>query len=256
MRAARPARARARHRRRGERRGAARGAARGGAPRHRGDPPGALALPLLHGLPHRGRRPRPRSARGAAREDRRLAARRRRRERDQGARAHRRSGRRALHRHAVGTIDRIEIANMHEQTQQREERLLAAVPDAPTERATTGVVAVVAGDGNRRLFESLARTSARCDRRGRPDDEPVDRRPARGGAVARRRRGRDPAEQLNVLLAAEHAAANASTARRDRLRATRSPAGLAAMVAFDGQRTAAENAAEMREAVERSTPAR
>ena len=31
---------------------------------------------------------------------------------------------------AVGTIDRIEIANMHEQTQQREERLLAAVPDA------------------------------------------------------------------------------------------------------------------------------
>src|SRR6059058_3446812 len=30
---------------------------------------------------------------------------------------------------AAGTIDRIEIANMHEQTQQREERLLAAVPD-------------------------------------------------------------------------------------------------------------------------------
>src|SRR5205823_7971048 len=54
----------------------------------------------------------------------------------------------------VGTIDRVEIANMHEQTQEREERLLAAVPDLPP--ATSGVVAVVAGEGNRRLFESLA----------------------------------------------------------------------------------------------------
>ena len=63
---------------------------------------------------------------------------------------------------AAGTIDGIEIANMHEQTQQREERLLAVVPDPPrAERAATGVVAVVAGDGNRRLFESLAARSAR-----------------------------------------------------------------------------------------------
>src|SRR5205814_9686454 len=54
----------------------------------------------------------------------------------------------------AGTIDRIEIANMHEQTHQREERLLSLVPDAPA--AQSGVVAVVAGDGNRALFESLA----------------------------------------------------------------------------------------------------
>src|SRR2546422_1897749 len=54
----------------------------------------------------------------------------------------------------AGTIDRIEIANMHDQTHKREERLLAAVPDAPP--ALSGVVAVVAGDGNRALFESLA----------------------------------------------------------------------------------------------------
>jgi DAK2 domain fusion protein YloV len=47
---------------------------------------------------------------------------------------------------AVGTIDRVEIANMHEQIQQREERLLSAVPDPATQRAETGVVAVVAGD--------------------------------------------------------------------------------------------------------------
>src|SRR6185437_13455553 len=54
----------------------------------------------------------------------------------------------------TGTIDRIEIANMHEQTLEREERLLAAVPDAPPARS--GVVAVVVGEGNRILFESLA----------------------------------------------------------------------------------------------------
>src|SRR5436190_1576425 len=51
---------------------------------------------------------------------------------------------------AVGVIDRIEIANMHEQTQAREQRLLQSVPDAQT-----AVVAVVAGEGNTALFESL-----------------------------------------------------------------------------------------------------
>jgi dihydroxyacetone kinase-like predicted kinase len=53
----------------------------------------------------------------------------------------------------AGTIDRIEIANMHEQTQQREARLLAAVPDLPA--AQSGVVAVVAGDGNRVFSRTL-----------------------------------------------------------------------------------------------------
>jgi len=53
----------------------------------------------------------------------------------------------------VGVIDRVEIANMHEQTVRREERLLEAVPDAPA--AQSAVVVVVAGAGNRRLFESL-----------------------------------------------------------------------------------------------------
>jgi len=52
---------------------------------------------------------------------------------------------------AVGTIEAVEIANMHKQTAQRSERILAAVGDpAPA----TGVVAVVPGAGNRRLFES------------------------------------------------------------------------------------------------------
>ena len=60
--------------------------------RPRGDPPGAFALPLLHGVRGRGRRARSRRARERPGAARRLAARRRRRERDQGARAHRRPG--------------------------------------------------------------------------------------------------------------------------------------------------------------------
>jgi DAK2 domain fusion protein YloV len=48
---------------------------------------------------------------------------------------------------AAGTIAGVEVANMHVQTAQREERLAAT--------GTSEVVAVVAGDGNRRLFESL-----------------------------------------------------------------------------------------------------
>jgi hypothetical protein len=52
----------------------------------------------------------------------------------------------------------------------------------------------------------------------------------------------------NIVLAAEHAAANADRTVQV-VASTSIPAGLAAMVAFDGSRTAAENAAEMREAV-------
>jgi DAK2 domain fusion protein YloV len=147
----------------------------------------------------------------------------------------------------VGTIGRIEIANMHEQTQEREERLLAAVPDAPP--AASGIVAVVAGAGNRKLFESLA--------------EPVGPiRLVEGGQtmnpstadLLRAVQSVDAEEVVllpnnsNIVLAAEHAAANAD--RIVEVVATTSiPAGLAALLAFDGSRTAAENAADMREAI-------
>ena len=81
------------------RRAAAGGAAR---PRAAADDrrpaPGALAVPLLHGLRRRGRAPRRRRARRRARGARRLPARRRRPERAQGARAHRRPRTRALAR--------------------------------------------------------------------------------------------------------------------------------------------------------------
>ena len=147
---------------------------------------------------------------------------------------------------AMGTIDRIEIANMHEQAHLREERLLAAVPDAPPAR--TGVVAVVAGPGNRRLFESLAAPVGPI----RIVEGGQTMNPSTSDLLAAvEELGVDEAIVLpnnsNVLLAAEQAAQHAS--RRVVVVPSDSiPAGLAAMVAYDGSRSVAENAAEMTEA--------
>ena len=72
---------------------------------------------------------------------------------------------------ANGTIDGVEIADMHRQTLEREERLAAGtLDDLPT--LETGVVVVAPGEGNRRLFKNLRATRVI---EGGPDDEPVDR---------------------------------------------------------------------------------
>jgi uncharacterized protein len=142
---------------------------------------------------------------------------------------------------AAGTIEGIEIANMHEQQEQRERRLSLV----PSVRARCGVVAVVAGEGNRLLFETLA--------------EPVGTiRIVSGGQTANpstaelvaalEELAADEAILLpnnaNVRLAAEHAVEQAE--RPAEIVATESiPAGLAALVAYDGMRGAAENATEM-----------
>ena len=154
------ARARARRRRGRERRADSRAAAGRGASRRRGDPPGALALHA--------------TARSFLIEGKELDREALETELEQLGDSLLVVGDEnaiKVHVHTddpgaalsigtrVGTIDRIEIANMHEQTQEREERLLAAVPDAP--RAQSGVVAVVAGDGNRRSSRASRRTSAR-----------------------------------------------------------------------------------------------
>jgi DAK2 domain fusion protein YloV len=148
---------------------------------------------------------------------------------------------------AVGTIEGIEIANMQVQQEQRDRRL-AVVPD-PVERATSGVVAVVAGEGNRNLFESVAVPVG-----------PI--RIVEGGQTANPSTAEllaaieeleaDEAILLpnnsNVRLAAEQAARNAG--RPVEVVATDSiTAGLAALVVFDGSASAAENAAGMRETV-------
>jgi hypothetical protein len=145
---------------------------------------------------------------------------------------------------AAGTIEGVEIANMHEQQEERERRLSLV----PATRAKSGIVAVVAGEGNRRLFETLA--------------EPVGAiRIVEGGQTANPSTAEllaaigdleaDEAVILpnnaNVRLAAEHAAQQAEIPAvivpTDSI-----PAGLAALVAYDGAREAAENAADMAEA--------
>jgi fatty acid kinase len=57
---------------------------------------------------------------------------------------------------AMGTVEGVEIANMHHQTATREARLLTE--EAPLPTLETGLVAVCPGRGNRRLFESLGAT--------------------------------------------------------------------------------------------------
>lgn len=142
---------------------------------------------------------------------------------------------------AAGTIEGVEIANMHEQQVQRERRLALV----PSTRAKSGVVAVVAGEGNRRLFETLAEAVGTI-------------RIVTGGQTANPSTAElvaaledleaDEAILLpnnpNVRLAAEHAAEQAELLAE--VVPTESiPAGLAALVAYDGARGAAENAEEM-----------
>ncbi|MFL5938225.1 MAG: hypothetical protein ACJ76U_15455, partial [Gaiellaceae bacterium] len=144
---------------------------------------------------------------------------------------------------AVGTLEQVEIANMHKQTARREERLLHAVPDAPP--LATEVVAVVAGAGNRSLFESTAGTrTVEGGHSLNPSAAElvaaIDRADARSVIVL--------PNNSNVILAAEQAAD--LTEKDVRIVRTDSiPAGLAAIVAFDGSRDLADNAAAMEEAV-------
>jgi uncharacterized protein len=142
---------------------------------------------------------------------------------------------------ASGTIEGVEIANMHEQQEERERRLSLV----PTARAKCGVVAVVAGEGNRLLFETLAETVGviRVVAGGQTAN------PSTAELVA----ALDELEadeaillpnNANVRLAAEHAAEQAE--RPAVVVPTESmPSGLAALVVYDGTRGAAENAAEM-----------
>jgi DAK2 domain fusion protein YloV len=136
-----------------------------------------------------------------------------------------------------GTVAGVEIANMHEQMRVREERLLHPVPSAPQ---ATAAIAVAAGDGNRRLFESLG---ARFVDGGRTMN------PSTADLLAAVEADLAPEAVIlpnnkNVQLAAEHAAEHAT--KRVRVVPTASlQAGLAAMVAFDPTASAEENAEAM-----------
>jgi len=137
---------------------------------------------------------------------------------------------------AIGVLDGVEIANMHRQTEERQERLLEAVPDA--EPNASDVIAVVAGAGNRRLFQSLG--AATVIEGGQTMN------PSTSELVEAIDTARAPEVLLlpnndNVILTAEQAAGLAGKAVQ---------VGLAALVAYDGSRSAEENAEEMREAID------
>jgi fatty acid kinase len=142
---------------------------------------------------------------------------------------------------AQGVVEGIEIANMHRQTEARESRLLELVAAPPA----CEVVAVVAGAGNAALFRSLGATQiVEGGQSMNPSTADILRAIEATTADEVIVLPNNP----NVILGAEQAAAHAPTPTRVVL--TRSiQAGIAAMVAYDGSRSAEENAAEMEEAV-------
>jgi uncharacterized protein len=146
---------------------------------------------------------------------------------------------------ARGAIGGVEIANMHEQALEREERLLHAVPPEGASLDTCAVVAVAAGDGNRELIESF--NAAVVDGGRTMNPSTADLLAAIEAVQA--------AEVVvlpnngNVIMSAEQAADHSS--KKVRVVPTTSlQAGLAALVAFDATRDAEANVAEMREAIE------
>jgi DAK2 domain fusion protein YloV len=140
---------------------------------------------------------------------------------------------------ARGTISGVEIADMHAQSDERERRLEHAAT------AACEAVAVSFGEGNRKLFESLGARVVDGGRTMNPStaDLLAAVEAASAGEVVLL------PDSRNVLMAAEHAAANASRQVRV-VPATTVQAGLAALVEFDPARGADENAAAMTIAAE------
>ena len=149
---------------------------------------------------------------------------------------------------AIGTIEGVEIANMHTQTAQRTERILESVPD-PELILESGVVAVVAGAGNRRLFESEGAT--RVIEGGQTMNPStaeilaaIESTPATEVLVL--------PNNANVILSAEQAAELSE--KPVRVIPSRSvPAGLAAIVRYLPSLDAAENETAMLEALAQVT---
>jgi DAK2 domain fusion protein YloV len=146
---------------------------------------------------------------------------------------------------AGGTIDGVEIADMHRQTLQREERLsVGSMAGLPT--LETGIVVVAPGEGNRRLFESLRATRViEGGQTMNPSTEEivaaVDATPASEVIVL--------PNNSNVILSAEQAVELVNKPMR--VLPTRTlQAGLAAMVGYDPESPAAANERTMAQALE------
>ena len=144
-----------------------------------------------------------------------------------------------------GSIGDVEINDMHLQTRDRDERLSASSPAAEAGEGCTVVVAVVAGDGNQRLFRDLG-CHAIVD--GGQSMNPS----AAQLLTAVEALGAQEVVVLpnngNVILTAEQAAGMSSL--NIAVVPSRSiPSGLAAMVAFDPAEDAVGNARLMQDAI-------
>jgi DAK2 domain fusion protein YloV len=141
-----------------------------------------------------------------------------------------------------GTIGEVEINDMHEQTKARDERLQQRVAQAVD---GTVVVAVVTGEGNKRLFRELGCHAV------------VDGGQSMNPSAAQLLEAVDKlgAEQVvvlpnngNVILTAEQAA-GMSSRHIAVVPSVSLPLGLAAMLAFDPDGEAVSNARAMQEAI-------
>jgi DAK2 domain fusion protein YloV len=145
---------------------------------------------------------------------------------------------------ALGTIEGVEIANMHKQTEDRSERITSVLQ--PVLTLETGLVAVVPGAGNRRLFEGYGAT--------RVIEGGQTMNPSTADILAAIEA--TPATEVlvlpnnsNVILSAEQAAKLATKAVRV-IPSLSVPAGLAAIVRYLPTLSAAENEEAMLEALE------
>ncbi|MFN0156396.1 MAG: DAK2 domain-containing protein [Gaiella sp.] len=149
---------------------------------------------------------------------------------------------------AQGTIEGVEIANMHEQTIARDERLRtagAALTVVAGAGEGIGIVAVAPGGGNRQLFERFGATVIEGGQTMNPSTADIV------AAIEA-----CPAEEVivlpnngNVVLTAEQAAG--LTDKRVRVvPSTSVPAGLAAVVRFLPTASGDENDEAMRAALE------
>jgi DAK2 domain fusion protein YloV len=142
---------------------------------------------------------------------------------------------------ARGVVGGVEIANMHEQTLEREERLLQT---APEDQHASAVVAVAAGAGNRALFASAGAVVV---------DGGETMNPSTAALVAAIEGVAESDVVLlpnnkNVIMAAEQAADHSS--KRVRVVPTTSlQGGLVALVAFDPALGAEANASALAEAL-------
>jgi dihydroxyacetone kinase-like predicted kinase len=134
---------------------------------------------------------------------------------------------------AAGEVEEVDIKNMHVQTAQRTQRL-------EREAGVTGAVAVVVGNGNRRLFESLGAVCVDGGETMNPSTADIaaaiESLPDSGAIVL--------PNSKNVVMAAERAAD--SVDKDVRVVPTHTlQAGLGALVAYDAKRPVDENAIAM-----------